>query len=195
MKYNSIALFCGSSAGENPIYAEQAALFGSMVAQQKLTLYYGGGSIGLMGCAADAAMSHGGTVIGIAPDFFSKGNVLSDRISELIFVKTMSERKQMMEEKADAFVIFPGGYGTMDELFEVLTDAQLGFHNKPVLVYNFNHFFDPLLAQMDHFCNEGFVRPFHKGLLLSATTLEGIFEALNGYENTNDRNWLSKIKQ
>lgn len=195
MKYQSLALYCGSSVGNNPAYAQEAARFGEMCARKSLTLYYGGGSIGLMGAAANAALDNGGKVIGVAPDFFTKGEVLATNITEMILVKTMSERKQLLEEKADAFVVFPGGYGTMDELFEMITDAQLGLHFKPIAVYNYMGFYDLLLKQLDKFMEEGFLRPFHHSLLISAGNLEELFEKLDAYENTNDHTWLEKIKQ
>lgn len=194
MKYQSLALYCGSSVGNNPAYAQEAARFGEMCARKSLTLYYGGGSIGLMGAAANAALDNGGKVIGVAPDFFTKGEVLATNITEMILVKTMSERKQLLEEKADAFVVFPGGYGTMDELFEMITDAQLGLHFKPIAVYNYMGFYDLLLKQLDKFMEEGFLRPFHHSLLISAGNLEELFEKLDAYENTNDHTWLEKIK-
>ena len=194
MKYKSLALYCGSSTGNNPAYAQEAARFGEMCAQKSLTLYYGGGSIGLMGAAANAALAHGGKVIGVAPDFFTKGEVLATNITEMILVKTMSERKQLLEEKADAFVVFPGGYGTMDELFEMITDAQLGLHFKPIAVYNYLGFYDLLLKQLEKFMEEGFLRPFHHSLLISAGNLDELFEKLDAYENTNDYTWLEKIK-
>ena len=194
MKYQSLALYCGSSVGNNPAYAQEAARFGEMCARKSLTLYYGGGSIGLMGAAANTALENGGKVIGVAPDFFTKGEVLATNITEMILVKTMSERKQLLEEKADAFVVFPGGYGTMDELFEMITDAQLGLHFKPIAVYNYLGFYDLLLKQLDKFMEEGFLRPFHHSLLISAGNLEELFEKLDAYENTNDHTWLEKIK-
>ena len=194
MKYQSLALYCGSSVGNNPAYAQEAAHFGEMCARKSLTLYYGGGSIGLMGAAANAALDNGGKVIGVAPDFFTKGEVLATNITEMILEKTMSERKQLLEEKEDAFVVFPGGYGTMDELFEMITDAQLGLHFKPIAVYNYLGFYDLLLKQLDKFMEEGFLRPFHHSLLISAGNLEELFEKLDAYENTNDHTWLEKIK-
>lgn len=194
MKYQSLALYCGSSTGNNPAYAQEAAHFGAACAEKSLTLYYGGGSIGLMGAAADAALARGGKVVGVAPDFFTKGEVLATNITEMILVKTMSERKQLLEQKADAFVVFPGGYGTMDELFEMITDAQLGLHFKPIAVYNYLGFYDLLLKQLDKFMQEGFLRPFHHSLLISASTLDELFEKLDAYENTNDHTWLEKIK-
>ena len=194
MKYQSLALYCGSSTGNNPAYAQEAARFGEKCAQKALTLYYGGGSIGLMGAAADAALNNGGKVIGVAPDFFTKGEVLATNLTEMILVKTMSERKQLLEQRADAFVIFPGGYGTMDELFEMITDAQLGLHFKPIAVYNYLGFYDLLLKQLEKFMTEGFLRPFHHSLLISTSNMDDLFEKLDAYENTNDHTWLEKIK-
>ena len=194
MNYKSLALYCGSSTGNNPVYARQAARFGKMCAQKSLTLYFGGGSIGLMGAAAEACLSKGGKVIGVAPDFFTQGEVLATNLTEMILVKTMSERKQLLEEKSDAFVIFPGSYGTMDELFEMVTDAQLGMHTKPIVIYNYMGYYDFLLRQLDKFMEEGFLRPFHHSLLLNASDLEELFYKLDTYENTNDRSWLEKIR-
>ena len=194
MKISSVALFCGSATGTNPLYAELASRFGQMCAEKGLTLYYGGGSIGLMGEAANAAMANGGTVIGVAPDFFKQGAVLADNITEMIFVKTMSGRKQLLESRADAFVVLPGGYGTMDELFEIITDAQLGMHTKPVALFNPNGFYDLLIAQLQRFCDEGFLRLFHHELLITANTLEELFTGLDNYQNSNDRSWLEKVR-
>ena len=195
MKISSIALFCGSAKGTNPIYAQLARDFGHICAHRQITLLYGGGSTGLMGEASRAAMKSGGTVIGVAPDFFKEGAVLADYITEMIFVKTMSERKQLLEQRADAFVVFPGGYGTMDELFEIVTDAQLGMHFKPIAIYNPNGYYDMLLAQLDRFSQDGFLRAFHKDLLITATTLDELFDKLNRYENSNDHSWLDKIRE
>ena len=194
MKYQSLALYCGSSAGNNPLYTREAARFGKMCAQKSLTLYFGGGSIGLMDAAAQACLSKGGKVIGVAPDFFTEGEVLATNLTEMIMVKTMSERKQLLEERSDAFVIFPGSYGTMDELFEMVTDAQLGMHTKPIVIYNYLGYYDFLIKQMDKFMEEGFLRPFHHSLLLHASDLEELFYKLDTYENTNDRSWLEKIR-
>lgn len=194
MNYQSLALYCGSSSGKNPLYAREAARFGKMCAQKSLTLYFGGGSIGLMDAAAQACLSKGGKVIGVAPDFFTEGEVLATNLTEMIKVKTMSERKQLLEERSDAFVIFPGSYGTMDELFEMVTDAQLGMHTKPIVIYNYLGYYDFLIKQLDKFMEEGFLRPFHHSLLLIASDLEELFYKLDTYENTNDRSWLEKIR-
>lgn len=194
MEYKSVALFCGSASGSQPEYAEMAREFGKRLAQKQITLYYGGGCIGLMGEAAKGAMENGGKVIGVSPEFFKKGEVLAEDITELIIVDNMSERKQLMERESDAFVILPGGYGTMDELFEVITDAQLGLHFKPVVIFNINGYYDALVALLERFCEDGFLRPFHRGLLSVANTLDDVFVQLDQYENTNDHSWLDKVK-
>ena len=195
MKIKSIALFCGSSEGTNPLYGEMAARLGEMCALNDMTLYYGGACLGLMDKAAQAALACKGRVVGIAPSFFSKSVVLAKNISEMIMVNSMSERKQKMEQLADAFVVLPGAYGTMDEFFELITDAQLGLHHKPVAVLNVNGYYDHLLAQLERFERDGFLRPFHHELLVTATSLEELFDKLENYQNSNDHQWLKHIKE
>jgi uncharacterized protein (TIGR00730 family) len=194
MKINSIALFCGSAEGFNSKYKELAAAFGQMCAQKQITLYYGGASLGLMRAAADACRTNNGRVIGIAPSFFSNSTVIDTTLNELYLVDSMSARKQMMERDADAFVALPGSYGTMDELFEVITDAQLGLHHKPVAILNVFDYYSPLIQQLEIFKNEGFLRDFHLDLLIVATTLAELFDKLENYKNSNNRHWLDKIK-
>ncbi len=195
MKYSSLALFCGSSAGTNPNFRTLAADFGRRCAQKGLTLYYGGASIGLMAEASNAARTFGGRVVGIAPSFFSDRSVIDTTLSELIFVDSMSERKQLLESSADGFVILPGSYGTMDEFFEMMTDAQLGLHTKPVAIVNAEGYYDHLIAQLDRFRADGFLRPFHYDLLIVANTLDELFVKLDHYENSNDPEWLKLIKR
>jgi len=195
MKINSIALFCGSADGFNPKYKELAAEFGKRCAKRQITLYYGGAALGLMKAAADACRAQNGKVVGIAPSFFSNSTVIDTTLEELHLVDSMSERKQMMERFADAFVSLPGSYGTMDEFFEALTDAQLGLHHKPVAILNAFDYYTPLIQQLEIFKNEGFLRDFHFDLLIVATTLDELFDKLENYENSNNRHWLDKIKK
>ena len=195
MKINSIALFCGSAEGYHSKYKELAADFGKQCAQRKITLYYGGAALGLMKAAADACRTNNGKVIGVAPSFFSNSTVIDTTLEHLQLVDSMSERKQTMERAADAFVALPGSYGTMDEFFEVITDAQLGLHHKPVAILNAFNYYSPLIQQLEIFKTEGFLRDFHFDLLIVATTLDELFAQLENYENTNDRHWLDKIKK
>ncbi|MDR2980179.1 MAG: TIGR00730 family Rossman fold protein [Bacteroidales bacterium] len=195
MSIKSVALFCGSASGINPKYSELAKKFGRYCATNNITIYYGGACIGLMGNAATAAIELNGHVVGIAPNFFTQGIVLSQDLPEMILVKSMSERKQQFELLADAFVILPGSYGTMDEFFEVITNAQLGLHNKPVAILNAFGYYDHLIALLNHFHQEGFLRPFHLDLLIIDDDIHALFEKLSKYEYGNDRNWLDKIKK
>ena len=195
MELSSVALFCGSSSGKDPKYAEIAREFGNKCADLNLVMYYGGAGIGLMWEAAGTLLKRNGKVIGVAPSFFSLNTVLNSTISQMILVDTMSERKQLLEKSADAFVILPGSYGTMDEFFEVITDAQLGLHAKPVAILNAFGYYDALIALLNNFKEEGFLRPFHYDLFVVSDTVNGLFEKLVQYENSNDHQWLSKIKK
>ena len=137
-------------------------------------------------------MQRGGRVVGIMPQIFTDSVVVADNITEMVRVKSMSERKQLMERVSDAFVALPGSFGTMDELFEILTDAQLGLHQKPVVILNAFGYYDGLLNQLSKFEEAGFLRPFHRGLLLSATSVDEVFDRIATYENPNDEAWLAK---
>lgn len=187
---SSVALFCGSACGHDERFVQLAEQFGRKCAEKKLILYYGGAKLGLMNAAAEAAMSSGGTVVGVTPDFFSEDTVVAQNISKLIWVKTMSERKQMLEKMADAFVIFPGSFGTMDELFEMITDAQLGLHYKPIVILNVLGYYDALLAQIRKFRDEGFLRPCHYDLLHEANSIDELFDKIANYQNSNDLEWV-----
>lgn len=194
MKINSIAVFCGSGSGLTAQYAEASQEFGKRLAEKQITLYYGGAGLGLMKATADGVLLSNGKAVGIAPEFFSDKTVMTQTNHEMIYVKTMSERKQLFERLADAFVILPGGYGTMDEFFEVLTDSQLGFHNKPIIIYNINGYYDALIQQMERFGNETFVRPFHRNLFRVANNLDELFNIIENYVSPNDPAWLKMIK-
>lgn len=194
MKYQSIALFCGSSEGKEPIYVQAAQEFGRACAQKGITLYYGGAALGLMKAAADASREAGGRVVGITPHFFSNRSVVDQTIPDLRVVESMSERKQEFEKLADAFVILPGGYGTLDELFEIVTDAQLGLHHKPIVILNTGGYYNHLIQLLNHFNREGFLRDFHHQLLSFVDQVDEIFIQLEQYQNSNDPKWLKKIK-
>lgn len=194
MSINSIAIYCGSGSGLTHEYAKAAYELGKRLAEKNITLYYGGAGLGLMKASSEGVLHNNGKAIGIAPDFFSNKTVITQTSHEIIYVKTMSERKQMFEKLADAFVILPGGYGTMDEFFEVLTDSQLGFHSKPIIIYNINGYYDALIQQLERFGDETFVRPFHRSLFRVANTLDELFDCLESYVSPNDPEWLTLIK-
>lgn len=195
MKISSIAVFCGSADGNNTKYAQLAAEVGTFCAQNGVKMYYGGAALGLMKAAADACRQGGGEVIGVTPSFFSDVEVVDTSLAQLIVVDSMSERKQLMEQQADAFVILPGAYGTMDEFFEVLTDAQLGLHSKPIAILNQLGYYDGLLQQIERFRTEGFLREFHYKLLIVAESVPEMFAQMENYQSANDSEWLNKIKK
>lgn len=178
---NQVCVFCGSQSGTNPIHAEAAREVGRELARRGMTLVYGGGRIGLMGEVALATRASGGKVTGVIPHALAAKEIAFAEATELVVVSTMHERKALMADRADAFVALPGGFGTCDELFEILTWGQLGIHRKPVALLNVGGFFDPLIAWTDHMVREGFLKEKHRALLLSADTVPGLFAALEGW--------------
>jgi uncharacterized protein (TIGR00730 family) len=155
----NVCVFCGSSTGLNPVYADAARKLGSLLAQNQIPLVYGGGNVGIMGVLADAVMNSGGEVFGVIPDFLMKREVGHRSITRLEVVDSMHERKQRMADLANAFIAFPGGWGTLEELAEILTWKQLGLIDDPIILLNVNGFFTPLLDQMRLMEKEGFLRP------------------------------------
>ena len=175
---DQVCVFCGSAAGNSPIYAATARELGRELAARNLGLVYGGGRVGLMGEVATATLAAGGTVVGVIPHSLAVKEVAQEDCTELIVVNTMHERKAIMADRADAFIALPGGFGTCDELFEILTWAQLGIHRKPVAVLNVNGFFTSLLSWLDHVVAEGLLRPKHRELLLVAESVPELFAKL-----------------
>ena len=176
---NHLAVFCGSQFGTDPAYATAAADLGLELARRGVTLVYGGGRVGLMGVVAAACVEAGGAVVGVIPEFLAAKEIAFTAATELHVVATMHQRKAIMADRADAVAVLPGGFGTMDELFEILTWAQLGLHAKPVVLLNVNGFFDPLLAWVDHLTAEGFVHARHRNLLLTADGVPDLFARLD----------------
>ncbi|TGK06944.1 TIGR00730 family Rossman fold protein [Leptospira semungkisensis] len=153
----AICVFCGSRPGTDPRYLQAAEFLGHLMASEGLGLVYGGATSGLMGAVADSVLEKGGTVIGVLPEFLSQKEIAHKKITELILVPTMHERKLLMYEKSVAFIALPGGIGTLEELVEVTSWNQLGVLSKPIGLLNVNGFFDPLLKQLDHMVQEGFL--------------------------------------
>lgn len=174
----SLCVFCGSNPGSRPIYSETAHQLGASLSRRKISLIYGGARVGLMGRVANAALSAGGTVIGVLPRFMTKKELAHEGLSELVLVDSMHERKALMAERADGFVALPGGYGTLEELFEVLTWSQLALHNKPIGLLNVDGFYEPLIAQIDYAVRDGFLRPGHRELLVVETEVEPLLDRL-----------------
>ncbi|MGZ8417172.1 MAG: LOG family protein, partial [Methyloceanibacter sp.] len=167
----SICVYCGSGPGKNPAFVEAARAFGRILAQSRIALVYGGGSLGLMGETARSVLNHGGHVTGIIPGFLSEREHMLIQAQELIVVDDMHQRKQLMFVKSDAFVALPGGLGTLEEFVEQLTWSQLGRHAKPIVLANIDGFWDPLLVLFERMSAEGFIRA---GLELNVTVVDRI---------------------
>jgi uncharacterized protein (TIGR00730 family) len=177
-KIKTICVYCGSGPGSNPRFIEAAIALGKILAENRIRLVYGGGSIGLMGALATSVLDHGGTVTGIIPDFLTSRENALTRVQELIVTPDMHERKRLMFERSDAFVALPGGVGTLEELVEQLTWKQLGRHTKPVLLANVDGFWEPLLALLAHMRATQFIRPTLAVDVLKADRLEDILPRL-----------------
>ncbi|MFL5243070.1 MAG: TIGR00730 family Rossman fold protein [Gemmataceae bacterium] len=177
-----LCVFCGSQAGKQPLYAQKARDFGSLLAQRGISLIYGAGNIGLMGVLADAVLQAKGEVIGVIPKSLVDREVAHAGLTELHIVNTMHERKALMADRADGFAALPGGYGTADEFFEILTWAQLGLHAKPIGLLNIAGYFDSLLEWLNHMIREGFLKPKHYRLLQIANQGEQLLDMLANYQ-------------
>lgn len=173
-----LCVFCGSSLGQRPVYAEAARELGELLARKKIGLVFGGGRIGLMGVLADAVLAGGGEAIGVIPKALKERELGHDGVTELRIVPSMHARKAMMAELSDGFIAMPGGFGTLDELCEILTWAQLGIHEKPCGLLNVNNFFAPLLALFEQQMEEGFLAAKHRALLLVEEKPEALVKAL-----------------
>ena len=157
MKPANVCVYCGSSDGADPTTVDAASRFGTLLAEAGVGLVYGGASIGVMGAVARAVMAGGGTVTGVIPEFLSRAEVKMTGLSEMIVTQSMHERKHIMFERSDAFVALPGGIGTLEEVIEMLTWAQLGRHNHPIIIANLNGFWDPLVELLDHMIQQKFM--------------------------------------
>ena len=177
-KINAICVYCGSSPGSDPIFVETARKFGQILAENRVRLVYGGGSIGLMGAIAEAVRKHGGEATGIIPEFMTKREHPLRLAQELIVTRDMHERKRTMFERADAFVALPGGIGTLEEVVEQLTWAQLGRHKKPILFANINGYWDPFLTLVEHMRDQKFLPEASRVDCLVANRVEEILPKL-----------------
>jgi uncharacterized protein (TIGR00730 family) len=177
-----VCVFCGSRLGNRPVYRLHAQRLARLLAERGIGIVYGGGSIGLMGVVADAALEAGGEVIGVIPEVLMAREFAHPNLTRLHIVRTMHERKALMSDLADGFVALPGGFGTLDELFEIVTWAQLGIHTKPVVLLNSSDYYRHLLASVRHAIDEGFIAPEHAGLLIVTDDPEEAVEALLTYQ-------------
>lgn len=191
----SVCVYCGSSIGSRPEYADAARLLGTMLAESGLALVYGGGKVGLMGTVADAVLAHGGTAIGIIPEALMQKEVGHVGLTELHVVRNMHERKQMMADRADAFIAMPGGVGTFEELFETFTWLQLGYHAKPVGLLNVAGFYDGMLGFLSHAVHEGFLKQVHADMLHVSETPRGLIDKLAAAPRVRVDKWQQAREQ
>nr|WP_290577691.1 TIGR00730 family Rossman fold protein [Algiphilus sp.] len=185
----TLCVYCGSSRGNHPDYLHAVRALGSVIAERGIRLVYGGASVGIMGALADVVLAEGGSVVGIIPEHLVRHEVAHQQLSDLRVVASMHERKALMAELSDAFVALPGGLGTIEELFEMLTWAQLDLHRKPCGVLNVRGYFDHLLAFLDHAEAEQFVRPHHRAMLQVADDAEALLAALARYRAPGAQKW------
>ncbi|GGY21739.1 cytokinin riboside 5'-monophosphate phosphoribohydrolase [Rhodanobacter panaciterrae] len=181
-KVTSLCVYCGSSPGNHPDYTEQALAFGAEMARRGIALVYGGGKVGLMGTVADAVLAGGGKVIGVIPRQLVELEVAHPGLSELVVVETMHQRKTRMYELSDAFVALPGGFGTMDEMFEMLTWAQLGLHCYPCAFLDVRGYYGGLRTMMDHMVGEGFVRAGQRDSVWFGDSMAALFDWMDEYD-------------
>lgn len=182
-----VALYCGSRAGHNPIYAQQSIALAEQLAQHQFGVVYGGASIGLMGQVADTVIQHGGEVVGVIPDFLLQHEIAHDTLTELYVVDTMHERKAIMAERASAFVALPGGLGTFEEILEVATWGQLQQHSKPIVLFNINNYYQFLIAQLDSAVQEGFLTAQHRAQVMVCQSVNEVMIALVQISHDTDQ--------
>jgi uncharacterized protein (TIGR00730 family) len=178
----AIAVFCGSSKGSNPIYARMARQLGEALVEANITMIYGAGNVGLMGVIADAMLEKGGKVIGVIPGFLKEKEVCHGGLTELFVVDSMHERKVKMAELSDGVIVLPGGYGTLDELFEMLTLVQLGQDDQPIGILNVNGYYDHLKQHIELMHRERFLREVHLNMVLFDTQIDSLLQQLQEYE-------------
>ncbi|MCQ6275011.1 TIGR00730 family Rossman fold protein [Bacillus sp. V3B] len=179
----SIAVFCGSRNGASDVYIENAKILGEELAKRKITLVYGGSSVGIMGAVADSVLEAGGKAIGVMPRFLDAKERSHKTLSDLIIVESMHERKAKMSELADGFITLPGGAGTLEEFFEIFTWAQLGLHQKPLGLLNINHYYDPLVALFNHMTDEQFMDEKHRSMTLVDAEPGGLLNQFIQFES------------
>jgi uncharacterized protein (TIGR00730 family) len=185
-----LCVFCGSNAGHDSSYLAAARSLGTALAREKIGLVYGGASVGLMGAVADAVLAGGGEVVGVMPQSLVDKEIAHKDLPDLRIVGSMHERKALMAELADGFVALPGGLGTFEELFEVWTWAQLGYHRKPCSLLNVSGFYDKLTDFLDDVVKRGFVKPVHRSMLIVEQEPEALIRAIRAYEPPVVTKWI-----
>ncbi len=191
----SICVYCGSNAGNKPAYADRAMALGTRIAQEKLTLVYGGGNVGLMGIVADAVLEAGGEAVGVIPQQLVNWEVAHRGLTKLEIVDSMHERKARMFDLADAFVALPGGFGTLDEMFEMLTWRQLGLGQKPCAFLDVENFYSPLMTMIDRMVEERFLHPDQRHDLWHGSDVDALFTWMRDYQPAHADKWMDEKRR
>ena len=189
---NRICVFCGSKTGNSPLFLEAATELGRFLAERGLDLVYGGASIGLMGAVADSVMAGGGRVIGVIPEAMASKEVAHEGLTEMHVVSSMHERKSMMARLADAFVALPGGFGSFEELLEMITWAQLGIHRKPVGILNVSGYYDPMIQLFENAIEAGFIKPKNRQLFVIDQEADRLLQTLLAQELPEVKRWITE---
>jgi uncharacterized protein (TIGR00730 family) len=187
-----VTVFCGSSFGTDDIYKSQATLLGHTLAKHNIELVYGGANVGLMGAVADGVLNNGGKVIGVLPNFLKSKEIAHEHLTELILVETMHERKTKMNELSDGVIALPGGFGTLEEFFEMQTWAQLGLHKKPMAILNIDGFYDSLNILVQTMVDKGFLKEINQQMLLVSDNIDELLDKMKNYVAPTVGKWISK---
>ncbi len=190
-KLDSICVFCGSSEGNDTAIIEAASVLGKIFAERDITLVYGAAKIGIMGLVAKAVLENKGKVIGVIPEFLKLKEVVHLGLTEIITTQNMHERKMILQEKSDGFIALPGGMGTFEELFEILTWLQLGLHSKPIGLLNVNHFYDDLIAMLEKMVKKGFLKIDNLELLLVDDDIDSLLQKMKNFKDPQQPKWLN----
>lgn len=190
-----VCVFCGSSRGNRDIYSRKAVELAEAMLIEGMELIYGGANIGLMKSIADRVLDGGGKVTGVMPGSLAEREILHESVTETILVKDLQERKKVMDQISDGFIAMPGGFGTIDELFEVLSWNQLGIIHKPVGIYNVDHYYDHLVAWLDHGTEVKFIRPEHRANILVDDDPAGLLQRMQNYQGLVAEKWVDRLKE
>ena len=187
-----ITVFCGSSFGTDDVYKSQAKLLGKKLAEHQIELVYGGANVGLMGAVADGVLENGGKAIGVLPNFLKSKEIAHECLTDLILVETMHERKTKMNELCDGVIALPGGFGTLEEFFEMLTWAQLGLHKKPIAILNTAGFYDSLITFIQTMVDKGFLKEVNRDMILVSDDIDKLIAMMKNYVAPDVAKWINK---
>ena len=192
-----VTVFCGSSSGTEEIYKQKATLLGQTLAKRKIDLVYGGAKVGLMGAVANGVLNEGGKVIGVLPNFLKSKEIIHEHLTELIIVDNMHERKAKMNELCEGVIALPGGFGTLEEFFEMLTWAQLGLHKKPIAILNISGFYDSLNALIQTMVDKGFLKEVNQQMILTGENIDELLDKMENYVAPKVEKWITNetVKQ